>query len=177
MAEALTIARPYAEAAFKLALEQDALPDWAEALSRLATVASTPEARMIAADPGMSVEQITSIISDSAGTLSPEQHNLLSALVENGRLAVMSEVATHFRKLHSGQLGTLDAIVRSAYPLNDEQTADIKQTLEAKYGRQVDVEVHVAPELIGGVSIQIGDEVLDASVRGKLDRMASSLKV
>ena len=103
--------------------------------------------------------------------------NLLTTIVENGRLGVMGEVATHFRRLFNEHAGTLDAIVRSAYPLDDGQTDDIRQTLEDKYGRKVTIEVHVAPELIGGVSIHIGDEVLDASVRGKLDRMASSLKV
>lgn len=177
MAEALTIARPYAEAAFKLAVEQNALPNWADALDRLAVVAGTDEAQQIADDPAVSVDKITGLIADSAGNLSAEQTNLLSTLLANGRFAVMGEIAGHFRKLRSEHEGTLDAVVRSAYPLEDAQTEDIRQTLEAKYGRKVNVEVHVAPELIGGVSIQIGDEVLDASVRGKLDQMASSLKV
>jgi F-type H+-transporting ATPase subunit delta len=177
MAEASTIARPYAEAAFKLASQQNALPDWASALDRLAVVSGTPEAQQIADDPALSIDKVTSVIADSAGSLSKEQNNLLHTLVENGRLGVMGEVAAHFRKLHNEQAGTLDAIVESAYPLDDAQEADIKQTLEAKYGRKISTEVHVVPELIGGVSIRIGDEVIDSSVRGKLEKMASSLKV
>lgn len=177
MAEALTIARPYAEAAFKLAIEQNALPDWASALERLAVVAGTPEAQKLADDPAIADDKVTSVIADSAGALNAEQTNLLQTLVENGRLSVLSEVSAHFRKLHNEQAGSLDAIVQSAYPLDDAQAAEIQQTLEAKYGRKVSIEVHVEPALIGGVSIRVGDEVIDSSVRGKLEKMASSLKV
>ncbi|MGB7182678.1 MAG: F0F1 ATP synthase subunit delta [Burkholderiaceae bacterium] len=177
MAEALTIARPYAEAAFKIAQEQNALPDWADALNRLAIVASTPEARRIADDPGLKSSVVADVIADSAGPLSAEQKNFLHALVDNDRLGVLSEVATHYRKLHANQVGTLDAEVRSAFPLSDDQTAQIKSALEEKYQKPVNVEIHVAPELIGGVSIRIGDDVMDSSVRGKLDQMANSLKI
>jgi len=177
MAESLTIARPYAEAAFKLASEQNALPDWAGALERLAVVAGTPEAQQLADDPAIPADKVTGVIAESAGKLNKEQNNLLHTLVENGRLGVMGEVAAHFRKLHNEQAGSLDAIVQSAFPLDDKQQADIQSTLESKYGRKVAIEVQVEPALIGGVSIRIGDEVLDSSVRGKLEKMASSLKV
>jgi F-type H+-transporting ATPase subunit delta len=177
MAEALTIARPYAEAAFKIAKEQNALPDWAGALTRLAVVAGTEEAQQIADDPGVTASAVADLIADSAGQLSNEQKNFLHTLVDNGRLGVVSEVAAHYRKLHAAEADTLDAEVRSAFPLTDAQADEIKSALEQKYGKPVNVDVHVAPELIGGVSIRIGDDVMDSSVRGKLDQMANSLKI
>lgn len=177
MAESLTIARPYAEAAFKLALELGALPSWSGALSRLSAVASNETARDLIGNPALSVPQVVALLSDTAGQLSAEQRNFVQVLAENERLGVLSEIAGQFEALRNAHEGVLDAQVSSAFPMSEAQLAEIVATLQAKYGRKVKVDVRVDPELIGGVSISIGDEVTDASVRGKLAQLAGALKV
>lgn len=177
MAESLTIARPYAEAAFKIALEASSLPDWSGALQRLAVVAGTDVARDLVGNPRLSSAQVAALICDAAGQLGAEQHNFVRVLADNERLGVMSEIASAFEALRSAHEGVVDAQIASAYPLTDPQAAAIVAMLSGKYGRQVKATVRVDPELIGGVSIRVGDEVIDASVRGKLAQLASVMKV
>lgn len=177
MAESLTIARPYAEAAFKLARETGALPSWSDALSRLATVVATDAARELIGSPQLSNAQVASVVADTAGPLAAEQKNFVQVLADNERLAVLPEIATLFDALRNEHEGVLDAQISSAFPLAGPQVDDIVAALRQKYGKQVKATVDVDPELIGGVSIRIGDEVIDASVRGKLAQMAGALKL
>ncbi len=176
MAESLTIARPYAEAAFKIARELDALPSWSDALSRLATVADAPEAHELAGNPQVDAAQVATVICDAAGSLSTEQRNFVQVLAENGRLDVLPEVADRFEALRNEFEGVIDARISSAFPLSDAQLDEIVGALQAKYGRTVKARVNVDAELIGGVSIRVGDEVMDASVRGKLAQLAGVLR-
>ncbi len=177
MAESLTIARPYAEAAFKIALEGRALPSWSDALSRLAVVAGTSVARELLGNPRLSNAQVAAVVADAAGQLGAEQKRFVQVLAENERLAVLPEISGLFDALRNEHEGVLDAQISSAYPLDERQIQDIVATLQQKYGRQVKASVHVDPDLIGGVSLRIGDEVIDASVRGKLAQMAGALKL
>ncbi len=177
MAESLTIARPYAEAAFKLALEGNALASWAGALARLAVVAGTEVARELIGTPQLSNAQVAAVVADAAGQLASEQKNFVQVLADNERLAVLPEISTLFDALRNAHEGVLDARIASAYPLDEQQAAGIVAALEQKYGKQIKATVHVDAELIGGVSIRIGDEVIDASVRGKLAQMAGALKL
>lgn len=177
MAESLTIARPYAEAAFKIALEQGALPAWSDVLARLAVIAGAEAAREIVGNPALSAQQVSSLFADTAGQLSQQQRNFVQVLAENDRLTVLPEIASHFQALRSAHEGVLEAQVSSAFPLSGAQLAEIVATLKDKHGREVKATVVVDPELIGGVSIRIGDEVTDASVRGKLAQLAGALKV
>jgi F-type H+-transporting ATPase subunit delta len=177
MAETLTIARPYAEAAFKLALELGQLPSWSGALARLATVADNEIARDLAGNPRFTAGQVAAVIADAAGKLSPEQANFVRILADNERLDVLPEISAAFDALRNEHEGIIDAHIASAYPLNEQQVADIIATLSEKYGKQVKASVRVQPDLIGGVSIRIGDQVLDTSVRGKLAQLASAMKV
>jgi len=175
MAEMLTIARPYAEAVFKLAREGNALPSWSDALARLASVAQSPDARNLIGNPRFNDTQVATLVADVAGELSAEQRNFVQLLAGNERLGVLSEIREHFEALRNAHEGVLDARVSSAYPLSDAQVADVAATLEAKYARKVKISVAIDPELIGGISIRIGDEVLDTSVRGKLAQLADAL--
>ena len=101
MAESLTIARPYAEAAFKIAIEQQALPAWSDALARLSFVLQRPEAVALVSNPSLSAAQITDVIADSAGQLSGEQKNFVRVLADNERLAVVNEIIQHFVALRN----------------------------------------------------------------------------
>ncbi|MEK9720761.1 MAG: F0F1 ATP synthase subunit delta [Quisquiliibacterium sp.] len=174
MAELLTIARPYAEAAFKIARDGSALPSWSDALARLATVASTPVARDLVGNPKIAAAQVAALIADSAGSLNAEQRNFVTLLASNERLGVVAEIAAQFETLRNAHEGIVDASISSAFPLSDEQLADIVGLLRAKHGSQVKASVTVDPELIGGVSIRIGDEVMDASVRGSIRLRSAS---
>jgi len=177
MAESLTIARPYAEAAFKLAREHNALPSWSDALARLAVVAGTGVARELIGNPQLSNAQVAGVVADAAGQLGAEQNNFVRVLADNERLAVLPEISALFDELRNEHEGVLDAQISSAYPLVEQQVDDIVAALKQKYGKQIKATVHVDPDLIGGVSIRIGDEVIDASVRGKLAQMAGALKL
>ncbi len=177
MAEALTIARPYAEAAFKIARDEGSFVAWSGALQRLAAIAASPVARDLFGNPRATSRQIATVIGDAAGELGAQQANFVQVLADNERLAVLPEIARQFEMLRNQHEGVLDARITSAFPMTDEQRADIVRTLEEKTGRKVKASVEVDPELIGGVSIRIGDEVIDSSVRGKLAQLADALKV
>ena len=175
MAETLTIARPYADAAFKYALEAGQLPGWSDAIERLAAVMQTEEAREIVGNPKLSVDRLAALIADAAGQLSPEQRNFVHLLAQNDRLVVLPEIAARYAEQRHRHEDVLEVRIHSAYPLTEAQIADITGTLQNKYGRRIQASVDVDSSLIGGVSIQVGDEVIDASVRGKLARLAATL--
>ncbi|MEZ5652729.1 MAG: F0F1 ATP synthase subunit delta [Burkholderiaceae bacterium] len=177
MAESLTIARPYAEAAFKLASEQGNLAGWGDLLANLAAISTDPTAVTLASSPSLRSEQIASALSGMLGDLNDQQRNFVAVLAENHRLMVAPEIADLYKALRNKAEGAVEAVVQSAFEVSDAQLADIVATLESKTGRKVNARVELAPELIGGVSIRIGDEVMDASVRGKLSQLAASLKV
>ena len=175
MAESLTIARPYAEAAFKLAQGPQALAHWSDALARLAAVIASPAAHGLLGNPRIKHEQVAQVVSEVAGDLTADQLGFLRLLAENDRLTVLPEIVGHFERLKNQADDVLDARIDSAYSLTEQQLAQVIATLEGKYGRKVKATVSVDPELIGGISIRIGDEVLDTSVRGKLAQLADAL--
>lgn len=176
MAENVTIARPYADAAFELARGADALGPWSEALDRLATLATDPALRACITDPKLSTEQLVQLLLDLAGKLAPDQQNFVRVLAENERLLVLPEIRDLFVALKNEHEGVLEADIASAFPLDDAALTALKADLEARFKARMDVRVSVDPELIGGVRIAVGDEVIDASVRGKLANMAAALK-
>lgn len=176
MAENVTIARPYADAAFQLARGADALGPWSEALDRLAAVAADPTMRACINDPKLSADQLAKLVLDVAGTLSADQQNFVRVLVDNERLQVLPEIRDLFVALKNEHEGVLEAEIASAFPLDDATLTSLKSDLEARFKARLNVQVHIDPELIGGVRIAVGDEVIDASVRGKLANMAAALK-
>lgn len=176
MAENVTVARPYAEAAFALAKAGGQLPAWQAALARLATAAADPAMRECLLDPRLEPSALSELILGVAGELSAEQQNFVRLLVDNRRLAVLPEISSLFDALKNAEEGTREAVIHSAFPLDEAQLASLVAALEAKFGCKIKATVEVVPELIGGVKIALGDQVIDASVRGKLNAMAASLK-
>lgn len=176
MAENVTIARPYADAAFELARGADALGPWSEALERLAVVAADPTLQACMTDPNLSTTQLVELVLDVAGTLSPEQQNFVRILAENERLQVLPEIRDLFVVHKNEHEGVLEANIASAFPLDDATLESLKSDLEARFKARINTQVHLDPALIGGVRISVGDEVIDASVRGKLANMAAALK-
>ncbi|MBS0553047.1 MAG: F0F1 ATP synthase subunit delta, partial [Proteobacteria bacterium] len=169
-------ARPYADAAFELARGAGALGPWSDALDRLASVAADSNMRACINDPKLSADQLVKLVLDVAGTLSADQQNFVRVLVDNERLQVLPEIRDLFVALKNEHEGVLEADIASAFPLDDATLASLKSDLEARFKAKLNVQVHIDPALIGGVRIAVGDEVIDASVRGKLANMAAALK-
>jgi F-type H+-transporting ATPase subunit delta len=101
--------------------------------------------------------------------------NLLAMVLENGRLSAMSEIAAQFQALVDAETGISQARVDSAFPLDDAQLAELRATMERRFGRKLEMTVAIDPELIGGVRVAVGDEVLDTSIRARLEQMKAAL--
>lgn len=175
MAENLTIARPYAEAAYGLASESKAADAWLSALEKLAAVVQTPEAQQVIRNPRLGADKVAGLLADVAGGLSEPQARLLTVMAENQRLTVLPEVLLHFRDLKNAAESVLAAEIQSAFPLSDADTTAVVKTLTEKFGRPVKATVTLNADLIGGISVVIGDQTIDASVRGKLQKLATAL--
>ena len=177
MAEPSTVARPYAEAAFRLADEAGALARWSEMLAALAMVAVDPRVHSAAADPRLSDAQRAGVfISVLSGRLSGEAENFLRVLAQNDRLALLPQIREQFEMLKNEREGVVEAEVQSAFELSDVQLKDIVQRLEKKTGRKIRARVAVDRELIGGVKILLGDKVIDGSARAQLAALEAALK-
>ena len=175
MAELATIARPYAEALFRVAQTGD-LAAWSELVSEMAQVAAHPEVQAFVGNPKLSDRQIAETFrSLLKSNISPEANNFIGMLTENGRLALLPEIATQFFALKNAQEGAADAEITSAFEMTDAQVKDLVATLEKKFGRKLNPAVKIDPSLIGGVRVTVGDEVLDTSVRAKLQKMHAAL--
>lgn len=176
MAEPVTIARPYAEAAFKRALEQNALQAWSDALNLIDAVVADPQVSALIDAPNVSVARLGNLIIGAVGKqLSGEARNFVQVLAQNRRLGLMPQISGLFAALRREHEGTTEATVVSALPLADGQLQALVATLEQKYGRKITAKVEIDARLIGGVKIVVGDKVIDATVRGRLDAMATAL--
>jgi F-type H+-transporting ATPase subunit delta len=175
MAEPSTIARPYAAALFQSSTAADGAQLVAQ-LDTLAGIAGDEGLRNFAASPKVTDEQVFGLVSGIAGTeLSPKLRNLLSTVIDNGRLSVLPEIAAQFRVLVNDRGGVSDAQIVSAFPLDATQQADLVKVLEKRFARQLTASVVVDPSLIGGVRVTVGDEVLDTSVVARLEQMRVAL--
>jgi F-type H+-transporting ATPase subunit delta len=177
MAEPSTVARPYAEAAFRLADEAGALAKWSEMLAALAQVAENERVRTAIADPNLSDAKVAGVfISILSGKLSGEAENFVRVLARNDRLSLLPEIRQQFEVLKNEREGVLEAEVQSAFALDEAQLKDLVQRLEKKTGRKVRPHVSVDRELIGGVKIVLGDKVIDGSARAQLAALEAALK-
>ena len=175
MAEPSTIARPYAAALFQSSTAADGAQLVAQ-LDALAGIAGDAGLRQFASDPKVTDEQVFKLVSGIAGSdLSPKLTNLLTVVIDNGRLSVLPEIASQFRTLVNDRGGISDAHIVSAFPLDATQQADLAKVLEKRFGRQLKTSVTVDSSLIGGVRVTVGDEVLDTSVVARLEQMRVAL--
>lgn len=175
MAELATIARPYAEALFK-SISLSEAQSVSTQLGELAQVAGNDQLRAFADDPKASVDQVFEVAGSATRTqLGDRVKNLLRVVLENGRFAAMPEIATQFKALVNARLGSSDATVYSAFPIEPDLLSGVVAALERRFGRQLKVHVEVEPELIGGIRVVVGDEVLDTSVKARLEQMKVAL--
>lgn len=174
MAELATIARPYAEALFQAAGAQG--PQTAEWLQALAAVAAHEPLLAFAADPKVTAQQVYDVITGVLPQpLPPLGQNFLRTVIDNDRLRALPEIARQFRALLNERQGVADARVESAFPIEGAALDELKAVLEKRFGRQLRLQVQVRPELIGGVRVVVGDEVLDTSVKARLEQMRVAL--
>jgi F-type H+-transporting ATPase subunit delta len=176
MAEPVTVARPYAEAVFKLAAEGNALAAWSDALANIDGVVADSRVQACITDPNVSAQQLEGLVLGVVGDkLSGEARNFVQVLVANNRLDLMPLIREHFEALKREKEGVLEAKIISALPISDAQVKQLVAQLETKYQRKVTAQVETDASLIGGVKIIVGDKVIDGTVRGKLDAMAAAL--
>jgi F-type H+-transporting ATPase subunit delta len=175
MAEIATVARPYAEALFRVAKAGD-LSAWSTLVSEMAHVAAHPDVQALSHNPNVSGKLVVEILlALLKSPLNDEAKNFINLLVENGRVTLLPEIGTQFHVLKNAQDGAADVEITSAFELDPAQVKELVATLEKKFGRKLNPSVHVDGSLIGGVRVVVGDEVLDTSVRAKLQLMQVAL--
>ena len=177
MSELSTLARPYAEAVFRMAQGENDLAGWSSRVQSLAMIVSDAQLARLIADPAVPADRVAGLIIEVAGAdLGERGANFVKVLAENDRLSVLPEIATQFETLKASAEGLLEATITSAQELSQTQIDDLVAGLKAKFNRAVNVQVVVDPELIGGAVIAIGDQVIDGSVKGRLQRMSFALQ-
>ena len=178
MAELATIARPYADALFKAVGGSDAQA-LKDQMGALATLAGDEQLRQYADNPKVSAVQVFDLVAGLALSqglqLDVKVGNLLRAILYNCRLAALSEIASQFQALVNASSGVSDALIQSAFPIEGAALADVVASLEKRYARKLNARVEVVPELIGGIRVAVGDEVLDTSVKARLEQMKVAL--
>ena len=174
MAELATIARPYAEALFKAsASDLEGTAGW---IDQLSAVAGNPQLLQFAADPKVAPEQVFDLVSGFVSQGLPENgKNFLRTVIDNGRLAALPEVAVQYRALKNVRNGASDAVIYSAFPIDEASLNDVGVALQRRFGRQLNLRVESDPSLIGGIRVVVGDEVLDTSVKARLEQMKAAL--
>jgi F-type H+-transporting ATPase subunit delta len=177
MAELATIARPYAEALYSAAgADAEALKPQ---VAGLAALAGSAELRQFADNPKVTAVQVFDVVAGVALqqglSLDARLGNLLRAVIDNGRLSALPEIASQYLALVNSRSGVSDATVQSAFAIDATQLADVVGALEKRFGRKLNATVEIVPELIGGVRVVVGDEVLDTSVKARLEQMKAAL--
>ncbi len=174
MAELATIARPYAEALFKsTGADLSGTAVW---LDELAAIASNEQLQQYAGNPSVTDAQTFDVMTGVAKTpLTDAAKNFLRVVIGNGRVAVLPEIASQFRTLKNARNGLADATVFSAFPLEDAAQQELAVTLEKRFGRKLNLTVRLDGALIGGIRVVVGDEVLDTSVKARLEQMKAAL--
>ena len=177
MAETETIARPYAEAVFGLADKAGNSGKWLEMLATMAQVAGHPDMQACIGNPNLGAKQLYDLfIALCKEDFPAEARNFVRVLIANDRLGLLPEIHAQFAELKNEREGVLEAEIRSAFPLDNVQINGLVADVSRRFKRRVQPRVTLDKDLIGGVHIKVGDEVIDGSVRGKLESMATALK-
>lgn len=176
MSEFITVARPYAKAAFDFALEQGALNNWQEMLTFAAEVAQNSEVETFLNGASSLAQQSDVFIGICGEQLDTNGQNLIRVMASNERLKVLPEVSRMFNALRQEYEKEITVEVISAIVLNDAQRAKLAAALEKRLERKVKLNCSVKPSVMGGLIIQAGDMVIDSSLRSQLSRLAATLQ-
>lgn len=176
MSEAITTARPYAQAAFDEAQKLDTLKAWSDLLIGLAELVSQAEVRAVINNPKVSKAQVFGLMEAfMGGSATVQQRNFVHVLADNQRLLVLPEIAAIFEALKAEAEKTVNVVVDSAFELSAAQQEKIIGSLKKRMGREVKLTCNVKKDLLGGVVIRAGDKVIDGSARTRLGEMAVAL--
>ena len=177
MAELTTIARPYAEAAFSLARERDALPAWSQMLRLASAVIADPQVANALDNPRLDAAAKESLLLSICGDqLDAEGRNFVRVLIESDRISVLPAIQSLFETLKDQADGVAKATIETAFPFSGNELPELMAALEKRFGKKIDATVTVTPELIGGARITVGDTVIDASIQEQLRAMAAQLR-
>lgn len=178
MAELATLARPYANAVFGLAKASGKFDQWFADLNFLTTVVQDSTMKSVIANPRVDKAALTRILLDVCDTqVSDAAKNLVRLLMDNGKLRVLPQIATQYEKLQADHQGYAKVEIISAYPVNPLQQAEIEAALQKRLGKAVEITISIDTSLMGGWLIRTGDQVIDLSVRGRLQQLANACEV
>ena len=176
MSTLATLSRPYAKAAFELALADQALAAWSDRLALSAEMVTEPALARLLESPQVSHERVVAIMSDAAGDRFDKRFlDFLAVLADNGRLALLPQIGELFSVLRDEAEQRLSVRVVSAVPLDDEQAARMRDALARRFEREIELHNDVDAGVIGGAVVYAGDQVIDGSLRGRLQRLSSRL--
>jgi F-type H+-transporting ATPase subunit delta len=176
MAERATIARPYAKAAFEYARDANDFAGWSLALTRAAAIVADPRVAALTKSPQWSVADVVGLITDVAGaSLNAGMENFVRVLAENHRLLLLPEIAAHYEEFRSAVENTVDVEVVSAVKLDAAQSGKLSTALAKRLKRNVRMKNSVDATLLGGAVLRAGDLVIDGSLKGRLERLATEL--
>jgi F-type H+-transporting ATPase subunit delta len=176
VAERATIARPYAKAAFQYARDANAFAEWSRGLQTLAEIVADPRVAQLAKIPSLTAADLADLVIDVAqAKLDAGMQNFVRVLAENHRLLLLPEIAAHYEQFRAAVENTVDVEVTSAVPLNEAQAQKLKQALSTRLKRQVHMRTAVDSTLLGGAVVRAGDLVIDGSLQGRLERLATEL--
>lgn len=173
MSQSITLARPYARAAFAAATDEQQVPAWSQALGFSARVASDPQVAALLRNPQLSREQAVMLLSPEGA--SQAYVRFLGVLADAHRLTLLPEIAALFEQLRAEAEQVVLATVTSATELPDDELEVIRTALARRFGRKVQVSTAVDASLLGGAVINAGDVVIDGSLKGKLARLQAAL--
>ena len=174
-AQAITLARPYARAAFELAQAEGALATWSQALAFAAEVAKDSRVASLSTDPRVQPAQLAALHLPEGMKADSAFGKFLAELAEMRRMTLLPEVGALYQTYKRESESQLLVKVTSAMALDAAQTEQLKTSLKRRFKREIELETKVDPSLLGGVVIDTGSEVIDGSARGRLERLASAL--
>ncbi len=176
MAELQTLARPYAEAAFKTGIEQQNLAQWSEQLMVIEVLLADKEVQQRIGDPGIDRQRLTEILLTVCDSiLTSATQNLLRLFVVNDRLDIGAELLKQFAAMRTAAEQEIEATVESAYALSEAEQNKISKALERHFGRSIRLDSSINKDLLAGMIIRAGDWVIDGSARARVQQLANRL--
>lgn len=174
MADRLTVARPYAKAAFSQAQAADTLGTWSEVLRKAALIVADARVKALFGSPKITGAQLADLVAGVAGAKG-YAHNFIALLAENGRLSFLPEIVQQFERLKADAEGVVDVQITSAAPMGANEQRELVASLEKRFGRRVNVQTAVDASLVGGAIVRAGDLTIDGSLKSRLGRLALEL--
>ncbi|MCG2634869.1 MAG: F0F1 ATP synthase subunit delta [Gammaproteobacteria bacterium] len=176
MAELISIARPYAKAAFQFASGQGQVDTWSRMLGSAAELAQNPDVQNCINDPRIGQEQLVELVVDICGeSLDQNGRNFVAILAENHRLPLLAEIADLFDRLKQEAEAVVSVEVTTARPIESVQMTLLQNALEKNLNKSVSLSTQLDESLVGGAVIRYGDQVIDGSIRGRLAQLATAL--